>query len=64
VSLADVNNDGFQDIMVLDMASKDHIRSKTLMASMDLPSFDLLVNQFQFPHQYMFNSLQLKGLPS
>ncbi|MDH3649029.1 MAG: VCBS repeat-containing protein [Saprospiraceae bacterium] len=57
--VADINNDGFQDIMVLDMASKDHIRSKTLMASMDLASFDLLVNQFQFPHQYMFNSVQL-----
>ena len=57
--IADINNDGYNDIGVLDMASKDHIRSKTLMASMDVESFDLLVNQFRYPYQYMFNSLQL-----
>ncbi len=57
LDVADLDNDGLQDIFVLDMAAKDHVRSKTLMASMDLPSFDLLVNTFGFPHQYMFNSL-------
>ena len=57
--IADINNDGHQDIFVLDMASKDHIRAKTLMASMDIKSFDLLVNKFKFLHQYMYNSLQL-----
>ena len=61
VDIADVNNDGHQDIFVLDMASKDHVRSKTLMASMDLSSFDMLVNQFGFPYQYMFNSLQINN---
>ncbi len=57
LDVADINDDGNQDIFVLDMAAKDHIRSKTLMASMDLSSFDLLVNTFGFPYQYMFNSL-------
>ncbi len=61
VDIADINNNGHQDIFVLDMASKDHVRSKTLMASMNLSSFDLLVNQFKFPYQYMFNSLQVNN---
>lgn len=59
VDISDINNDGKKDIFVLDMASSDHIRSKTLMASMSVENFDLLVNRFKYPHQYMFNSLQL-----
>ena len=61
VDIADINNDGHQDIYVLDMASQDHYRSKTLMASMDVESFDLLTEKFGFVHQYMFNSLQLNN---
>lgn len=61
VDIADINNDGHQDIYVLDMASQDHYRSKTLMASMDVESFDLLTETFGFVHQYMFNSLQLNN---
>jgi len=57
--IADLNNDGHDDILVMDMATKDHIRAKTLMASMDVESFDLLVNQLGMPYQYMFNSIQL-----
>ncbi|MEL6944517.1 MAG: VCBS repeat-containing protein, partial [Bacteroidota bacterium] len=59
VDVADVNNDGAKDIFVLDMASSDHYRAKTLMASMNVQSFDLLVNKFELPHQYMFNALQV-----
>lgn len=59
VDIADTNNDTLQDIFVLDMASSDHIRSKTLMASMNTSRFDYLVNEAGFQHQYMFNSLQL-----
>jgi len=33
--ISDINNDLAKDIFVLDMASSDHKRSKTLMASMD-----------------------------
>ncbi|MEP0264469.1 VCBS repeat-containing protein [Dokdonia sp.] len=59
VDIADINNDNLQDIFVLDMAASDHIRSKTLMASMDEDRFAMLVDDFGFQHQYMFNSLQL-----
>ena len=59
VDMADINNDGRQDIYVLDMASSDHVRSKTLMASMDTKRFSLLVDRFELQYQYMFNSLQL-----
>lgn len=59
VDIADFNNDLHKDILVLDMASKDHYRSKTLMASMDVDQFDMLTDDLGFAHQYMFNSLQL-----
>ncbi len=59
VDIADINNDNLQDIFVLDMAASDHVRSKTLMASMDEDRFSMLVDDFGFQHQYMFNSLQL-----
>ncbi len=58
VDIADINNDLLNDIFVLDMASSDHKRSKTLMASMDVKAFRLLEN-YGFHTQYMFNSLQL-----
>jgi len=59
MDIGDINNDLQQDIFVLDMAANDHIRSKTLMASMNTNRFDYLVNKAGFHHQYMYNSLQL-----
>ncbi|KAA1245708.1 VCBS repeat-containing protein [Aquimarina sp. RZ0] len=59
VDIADINNDNLKDIFVLDMASSDHVRSKTLMASMNVKKFDLLTNKLNLQNQYMFNSLQL-----
>ena len=59
VDIADINNDNLKDILVLDMASSDHVRSKTLMASMSVSNFDLLTKKLNLPYQYMFNSLQL-----
>ena len=59
VDVGDINNDLMEDIFVLDMASADHYRSKTLMASMNTQMFDLLVKDLNYPYQYMFNSLQL-----
>ncbi len=59
LDIADINNDGLQDIFVLDMAANDHVRSKTLMASMNTARFDYLTNTAGFHYQYMYNSLQL-----
>jgi hypothetical protein len=59
VDIADINNDNLKDIFVLDMASANHVRSKTLMASMNVQKNDLLVNKLNLHQQYMFNSLQL-----
>lgn len=59
VDIADINNDKLQDIFVLDMASSDHIRAKTLMASMDVDRFTMLTDKLGMQHQYMYNSLQL-----
>ena len=59
VDIEDINHDNLSDILVLDMASSDHVRSKTLMASMDTESFDLITNKLDQHYQYMFNSLQL-----
>ena len=58
MDIADLDNDNLQDIFVLDMAANDHVRSKTLMASMNTKRFDYLVNKAGFHHQYMYNSLQ------
>lgn len=59
VDSEDLNQDGKQDLFVLDMAAADHIRSKTLMASMNVSDFNMLVKKFRFQYQYMFNSLQI-----
>lgn len=59
LDIADINNDALQDIFVLDMAAQDHIRSKTLMASMDTKQFSYLTDSLDFHHQYMYNSFQL-----
>lgn len=58
MDVADIDNDLREDIFVLDMASSDHIRSKTLMASMNTDRFDYLVHRAGYHYQYMFNSLQ------
>ncbi|WP_291791981.1 VCBS repeat-containing protein [Maribacter sp.] len=59
LDIADINNDQLQDIFVLDMASNDNFRAKTLMASMSTDKFNYLTKTAGFQHQYMFNSLQL-----
>ncbi|MFT6333880.1 MAG: hypothetical protein ACJATI_000612 [Halioglobus sp.] len=56
--IADINNDGLNDIITLDMSSSDHYKSKTNMSGMDEKSFWLSVNKGNH-FQYMFNALQL-----
>jgi len=58
VDVADFNNDGLFDIVTVDMASEDHVRSKKNMGAMSTKDFWTeirLGNHYQF----MFNSLQL-----
>jgi hypothetical protein len=56
----DINNDGFIDLMTLDMASDDHYRSKTNMGSMSAEKFHGLVNSGNH-YQYMTNTLQVNN---
>ena len=59
--VADINNDGYVDIGVVDMAAEDHFRDKTLMAGMDSEGFKYYFYELGYQFQYMFNSLQLNN---
>lgn len=58
--IADFNNDGFLDIITVDMVSEDHIRSKKNMSGMSTKKFWDVVN-VGYHFQYMFNALQLNN---
>lgn len=55
---ADINNDSKEDLLVLDMISEDHVRSKMLMGAMSTEDFWTLVNS-GIHFQFMTNTLQL-----
>ncbi|SEB41049.1 Repeat domain-containing protein [Tenacibaculum sp. MAR_2009_124] len=55
---ADVNNDNKLDLVVVDMVSSDHKRSKENMATMSTTNFQKLVDE-GYHYQYMSNMLQL-----
>ena len=57
---ADINNDGFADLYVLDMVAPQHERSKRTMASMNPPKFWKMVDN-GYNYQYMSNTLQLNN---
>lgn len=56
--VADFNNDGWADIIVVDMVARDHFRQKTNMSGMDPEKFWKSI-QFGFHYQYMYNTLQM-----
>lgn len=56
--VADLNNDGNLDFMIMDMAAKDNYRSKTNMSGMDQKKFEMYVDH-GLHYQYMINTLQL-----
>tara|TARA_R110002126_G_scaffold291634_1_gene454644 strand:+ start:6979 stop:10290 length:3312 start_codon:yes stop_codon:yes gene_type:complete len=58
VDVVDFNNDGFEDIMQLEMLPEDYERSKTTMASMNTKLFDDMTSN-GFHYQYMHNMLHL-----
>lgn len=55
--IADLDNDGYFDILTLDMVSEDNYGQKTSMASMNPRKFEDMVNAGKH-HQYMYNTLQ------
>ena len=55
---ADLNNDGFEDLLTLDMAPESHERSKENMASMSTSNFMAMV-EIGYHHAYMSNMLQV-----
>lgn len=55
--VADFDNDGFLDIVVLDMVSEDNYGQKTSMASMNPQKFMQNVQKGKH-YQYMYNTLQ------
>lgn len=55
--IADYNNDGWLDVMVLDMVAEDNYRQKTTMRGMDRTKFYYAVED-GFHYQYMMNTLQ------
>ncbi|MBL7700053.1 MAG: VCBS repeat-containing protein [Chitinophagaceae bacterium] len=58
VDIADYNNDGLQDIAVMDMNPKDNYRQKLLRGADDYDKYQLLVSNGYY-HQNMRNMLQL-----
>ena len=60
VDVADINNDGFQDIFNAEMLAKDNLAKKANMASMNPSAYWFYVNS-GFHYQDMHNSLQLNN---
>ena len=58
LDVADINNDGLEDIMSTEMLPADYKRSKTNMAPMSQRKFEGL-ERLGLHHQYMKNTLQL-----
>ncbi|WP_250629624.1 FG-GAP repeat domain-containing protein [Aureibaculum algae] len=54
--IADVNNDGYLDLLTLDMNPEDYVRSKTTMAMTSMNQFELMVRS-NYHHQYVHNML-------
>ncbi|MGI4750085.1 MAG: VCBS repeat-containing protein [Janthinobacterium lividum] len=60
VDIADFNNDGYPDILTLDMLPQDNHRQKSLQMEENYESFELMQQQ-DLHKQYMRNMLQLNN---
>jgi hypothetical protein len=56
--IADINNDGYQDVLVLDMLPEDNHRQKLLKGPDEYERYTLAADS-GYHHQYMRNTLQL-----
>jgi enediyne biosynthesis protein E4 len=56
--IADFNNDGFEDILNVEMLPEDYKRSKTSMADMKVDEYNYMLENGMH-HQYMHNMLQM-----
>ncbi|TVR82881.1 MAG: RNA-binding protein [Saprospirales bacterium] len=56
--IADFNNNGLPDIIVLDMVAEDHVRYKELMNVMTVSRHNLML-EHEYGHQYVRNVLQM-----
>ena len=61
VDIADINNDGFVDIGIVDMVSAERVRNKLLMSPMNEKNFRFITERVGYQEQYMFNALQLNN---
>ena len=60
MDIADINNDGLSDILVLDMLPKDYKKHKRMMGKMNYTGY--LTTKFNgYTSQYMHNTLQLNN---
>ncbi len=60
VDVVDFNNDGYEDIVELDMTSPDHVRAKTTMATMNVEGYNRILEAGNH-YQYMHNMLQINN---
>ncbi|PCJ95558.1 MAG: hypothetical protein COA50_10040 [Flavobacteriaceae bacterium] len=60
VDVADINNDGFLDIFVVDMVAEDNFRQKSSMSGMNPKAFKKVVDNGGH-YQYMYNALHLNN---
>ncbi len=62
VDIADINNDGYQDIAVVDMMPDDNLRRKTMFGSINYDVYERALRQGYQP-QFVRNMLQLNQGP-
>jgi hypothetical protein len=58
MDIADINNDTFPDVLVLDMLPKEYKRQKTMLGAMNYDKF-LMSQENDYSPQYVRNTLQL-----
>eukprot|EP01136_Pigoraptor_vietnamica_P033262 Opistho-1_new@95946 len=60
VDMADINNDGLNDLVVLDMLPDDNLRQKTMFANIEYDRFQDNLRKKFYP-QYVRNVLQINN---